>query len=119
MGVQTTLSALADPARREILQLLRQRVMNAGELAEATGLSASRLSYHLRKLKEAELVTDSRDGTTIWYEPNLTVLDDTIVWMKELRRDSQIEKASRYKTSSSKKRKSRSTEIRTTKKAKS
>ncbi|WEV68602.1 metalloregulator ArsR/SmtB family transcription factor [Bifidobacterium sp. ESL0775] len=97
MGVQTTLSALADPARREILQLLRQRVMNAGELAEATGLSASRLSYHLRKLKEAELVTDSRDGTTIWYEPNLTVLDDTIVWMKELQRNNAVSKASRYK----------------------
>ncbi|WEV59864.1 metalloregulator ArsR/SmtB family transcription factor [Bifidobacterium sp. ESL0728] len=97
MGVQTTLSALADPARREILQLLRQRVMNAGELAEATGLSASRLSYHLRKLREAELVTDSRDGTTIWYEPNLTVLDDTIVWMKELQRNNAVSKASRYK----------------------
>lgn len=97
MGVQTTLSALADPARREILQLLRQSVMNAGELAEATGLSASRLSYHLRKLKEAELVTDSRDGTTIWYEPNLTVLDDTIVWMKELQRNNVVSKASRYK----------------------
>ncbi|WEV47570.1 metalloregulator ArsR/SmtB family transcription factor [Bifidobacterium sp. ESL0690] len=98
MGVQTTLSALSDPARREILQLLRQRIMNAGELAEATGLSASRLSYHLRKLKEAELVTDSRDGTTIWYEPNLTVLDDTIVWMKELQRNNAVSKASRYTT---------------------
>ncbi|WEV68248.1 metalloregulator ArsR/SmtB family transcription factor [Bifidobacterium sp. ESL0769] len=100
MGVQTTLSALADPARREILQLLRQRVMNAGELAEATGLSASRLSYHLRKLKEAELVTDSRDGTMIWYEPNLTVLDDTIVWLKELQRNGQIVRASEYRVKS-------------------
>ncbi|WEV65077.1 metalloregulator ArsR/SmtB family transcription factor [Bifidobacterium sp. ESL0764] len=96
MGVQTTLSALADPARREILQLLRRRVMNAGELVQATGLSASRLSYHLKKLREAELVTDSREGTTIWYEPNLTVLDDTIVWLKELQRDGEISSASRY-----------------------
>lgn len=96
MGVQTTLSALADPARREILQLLRQRVMNAGELAEATGLSASRLSYHLKKLREAGLVTDSREGTTIWYEPNLTVLDDTIVWLKQLQRNEAVSKASRY-----------------------
>ncbi|WEV76104.1 metalloregulator ArsR/SmtB family transcription factor [Bifidobacterium sp. ESL0800] len=96
MGVQTTLSALADPARREILQLLRRRVMNAGELAQATGLSASRLSYHLKKLREAELVTDSREGTTIWYEPNLTVLDDTIVWLKELQRNEAISKASDY-----------------------
>lgn len=71
--------------------------MNAGELAEATGLSASRLSYHLRKLREAGLVTDSRDGTIIWYEPNLTVLDDTIVWMKELQRNNAVSKASRYK----------------------
>lgn len=102
MGVQTTLSALADPARREILQLLRQRVMNAGELAQATGLSASRLSYHLKKLREAGLVTDSRDGTTIWYEPNLTVLDDTIVWLKELQRDEAVSKASSYGLKSAK-----------------
>ncbi|KFI46709.1 DNA-binding transcriptional regulator, ArsR family [Bifidobacterium bohemicum] len=96
MSVQTTLSALADPARREILQLLRQGIMNAGELAEATGLSASRLSYHLRKLREAGLVTDSRDGTTIWYEPNLTMLDDTIVWLKQLQRNEAVSKASGY-----------------------
>ncbi|WEV64807.1 metalloregulator ArsR/SmtB family transcription factor [Bifidobacterium sp. ESL0732] len=102
MGVQTTLSALADPARREILQLLRRRVMNAGELAQATGLSASRLSYHLKKLREADLVTDSREGTTIWYEPNLTVLDDTIVWLKELQRNEAISKASNYGVKSAK-----------------
>lgn len=96
MSVQTTLSVLADPARREILQLLRQGIMNAGELAEATGLSASRLSYHLRKLREAGLVTDSRDGTTIWYEPNLTMLDDTIVWLKQLQRNEAVSKASGY-----------------------
>ncbi len=70
--------------------------MNAGELAEATGLSASRLSYHLRKLREAGLVTDSRDGTTIWYEPNLTMLDDTIVWLKQLQRNEAVSKASGY-----------------------
>jgi ArsR family transcriptional regulator, arsenate/arsenite/antimonite-responsive transcriptional repressor len=70
--------------------------MNAGELVEATGLSASRLSYHLRKLREAGLVTDSRDGTTIWYEPNLSMLDDTIVWLKQLQRDEAVSKASGY-----------------------
>ncbi|MDF7663856.1 metalloregulator ArsR/SmtB family transcription factor [Bifidobacterium sp. ESL0763] len=106
MAIQTTLAALADPARREILQLLRRRVMNAGELAEATGLSASRLSYHLRKLREAELVTDSREGTTIWYEPNLTVLDDTIVWLKELQRDGAISRASGYDVKSAETRRS-------------
>ncbi|WEV68604.1 metalloregulator ArsR/SmtB family transcription factor [Bifidobacterium sp. ESL0775] len=84
MSLQTTLKALADPERRRILQLLRQKVMNAGDLMGETGLSASSLSYHLRKLREAGLVEDSRDGTTIWYEPNLSVLDDLIVWLNKL-----------------------------------
>lgn len=86
MAVQTTLEALNDPARRRIIELLRTQTMSAGDLAEAVGLAPSRLSYHLNKLKAAGLVSGTRRGTTIYYESNLTVLDDTIVWLKGLQK---------------------------------
>ncbi|KFF31737.1 metalloregulator ArsR/SmtB family transcription factor [Bifidobacterium bombi] len=86
MGVQTTLEALNDSARRRIIELLRTQTMSAGDLAEAVDLAPSRLSYHLNKLKAAGLVSGTRRGTTIYYESNLTVLDDTIVWLKGLQK---------------------------------
>lgn len=96
MGIQETLNALADPARRRILDALRTRVMDAGELAEAVGLQPSRLSYHLRKLREAELVMATRDGNHICYALNLSILDETIVWLSDLRRRAAIDAAAQY-----------------------
>lgn len=86
MGYREILAALADETRRGILQELRRGRRSAGELAEALGVSPQALSYHLTKLKRAELVRETRKGNFIYYEPDLTVLDEALVWLAELRR---------------------------------
>ena len=86
MGYREILAALADETRRGILQELRRVQRSAGELAEALGVSPQALSYHLAKLKKSELVRETRRGNFIYYEPDLTVLDEALVWLTELRR---------------------------------
>lgn len=70
--------ALADPTRRRVLQLLRQREMAAGELAEHFQISAPSMSHHFNLLKEAELVTATRKGQQIIYALNTTVFQDVV-----------------------------------------
>lgn len=76
--------AIADPARREILRLLRQGEMTAGDLAERFDMSKPTMSHHFAVLKEADLITRRRDGQTIWYGLNTTVLEDVLAWMLDL-----------------------------------
>ena len=68
--------ALSDPTRRRILELLRERDMTAGELAEQFNMSKPSISHHLTTLKTAELVTDERHGQNIIYSLNTTVMQD-------------------------------------------
>ena len=70
--------ALADPTRRHILKLLRQREMLAGELAAHFGISAPSMSHHFNLLKQAELVTATRKGQQIVYALNTTVFQDVM-----------------------------------------
>ena len=72
--------AIADPTRREILRLLRRREMTAGELAERFDMTKPTMSHHFAVLKEADLVTSRREGQTIWYGLNTSVLQDVIAW---------------------------------------
>jgi ArsR family transcriptional regulator, repressor of sdpIR and other operons len=72
--------ALADSTRREILRLLRKREMTAGELADRFDMTKPTMSHHFAVLKEADLVTARRDGQTIWYGLNTTVLEDVVAW---------------------------------------
>ena len=76
--------ALSDPTRREILQLLRRGEMTAGELAEKFDMTKPTMSHHFAVLKEADLVTSRREGQTIWYGLNTSVLQDLIAWAVEL-----------------------------------
>ncbi|BDR53026.1 hypothetical protein KIM372_09330 [Bombiscardovia nodaiensis] len=85
MGTPENLTALADPIRRQILNLLSQHSMEAGAIAEQLDLTPSKLSYHLKKLKEANLISPKKSGTHIVYELNLSVLDETILWLYDLR----------------------------------
>ncbi len=85
MAIQETTAALADPLRRRVLDLLEQGGMEAGRLAEKLGMTPSKLSYHLRKLKEADLIVGHKQGTRVIYELNLSVLDSTIQWLYRLR----------------------------------
>jgi DNA-binding transcriptional ArsR family regulator len=76
--------ALADPTRREILRLLRRGEMSAGEIAERFDTTKPTLSHHFAVLKDADLVTTRRDGQTIWYSLNSTVLEDVVAWAIDL-----------------------------------
>ena len=68
MGLQNTLKALSDPVRREILELLKQRRMSAGEICDHFDITAAAISRHLSVLKEADLIRDDRQGKYIYYE---------------------------------------------------
>jgi len=71
--------ALADPTRRRILELLRAREMTAGELAERFTLAKATLSGHFAILREADLVSAEKQGTTITYRLNLSVLEEALL----------------------------------------
>ena len=85
MGLQNTMRALADPTRREILNLLKNNKMSAGEISEHFSVTAAAVSRHLSVLKEADLIFDTRDGKYIYYELNLTVLEEILVFISELK----------------------------------
>src|SRR5215475_1673005 len=76
--------ALADPTRREILRLLRKGEMTAGDLAERFDMTKPTMSHHFAVLKEADLLTSRRDGQTIWYALNTTVVQDLMSWAMDL-----------------------------------
>ena len=85
MGLQTTLRALADPIRREILDLLRGGRMSAGEITEHFDVTAAAISRHLSVLKEADLIRDTREGKFIYYDLNASVLEEIMIWIAELK----------------------------------
>jgi DNA-binding transcriptional ArsR family regulator len=77
--------ALADPTRRTILNLLKKSRLSAGEIAEHFDMSLPAVSKHLAVLKEADLVRDQREGKYVFYELNASVLDEALLWLKDLR----------------------------------
>ena len=87
MSMQDTLQALADPTRREILNLLKQSRMSAGEISNHFSISGAAVSRHLSVLKEADLIGDEREGKYIYYELNATVLEEILLWISELKGD--------------------------------
>ena len=91
MGLQQTLKALADPTRREILNLLKDGKRSAGEISEQFDISAAAVSRHLSVLKDADLVTDTRDGKFIFYELNASVLEKILLWISDLKGEKPAE----------------------------
>ena len=89
MGLQQTLRALADPTRREILNLLTGGSMSAGEIAERFPMTGAAISRHLSVLKEADLIQDTREGKFIYYELNASVLEEIMLWITDLKGDTQ------------------------------
>lgn len=85
MGMQDTLHALADPTRREILNLLKQSRLSAGEISNHFSISGAAVSRHLSVLKNADLIRDEREGKFIYYELNATVLEEIFLWISELK----------------------------------
>ena len=85
VSMQDTLQALADPTRREILNLLKQSRMSAGEISNHFSISGAAVSRHLSVLKDADLIRDEREGKFIYYELNASVLEEIILWISELK----------------------------------
>ena len=85
MGLQQTLKALADPTRREILNLLKSGKKSAGEISDHFDITAAAISRHLSVLKDADLIEDTRDGKYIFYELNASVLEEILLWITELK----------------------------------
>jgi len=88
MGYGETFKALADPARRQILELLRKGSLTAGEIAEHFEMSNATVSYHLAVLKKADLITESRRKNFIDYSLNASVLEEIMIWLESLKEDS-------------------------------
>ena len=85
MGINAVFEALSHPVRREILQLLKQGPMSAGELAGHFELSKPTLSVHFAKLKDADLVAVERRGTSLIYHLNMSILEDALSGLLSLR----------------------------------
>ena len=85
MALGETMRALSDPTRREILSLLKEECLSAGDIAEHFEISAAAVSRHLSVLKDADLVRDRRDGKFVYYELNASVLEEILLWIAYIR----------------------------------
>ena len=83
MGESNLFKVLSDRQRREILVMLRNGRMSAGEIAEALQITPAALSYHLRLLKSADLVMEYKYKNYVYYEINTSVLQELILWVEQ------------------------------------
>ena len=91
MGFQQTFKALSDPTRREILRLLRDGEMSAGDLSSHFSSTGATISHHLSILKNAGLIDDRKSGKYIYYELNLSVFEEVLAWIQDLMEDKHEE----------------------------
>lgn len=85
MIFEATFKAFADPIRRKILMILKNGKLSAGEICSYFDITDAAVSYHLNILKKADLISESRYKNFIYYELNTSVLDEIILWIKELK----------------------------------
>lgn len=87
MGFQESFKALSDPTRREILQLLKGGRMSAGEIVSHFDMTGATISHHLSILKDAGLVSDEKNGKYIYYELNLSVVEEIMAWFASFKKE--------------------------------
>lgn len=80
-----TFKALSDPVRREILQLLKNGKMSAGEIGGHFDMTGATISYHLKILKKADLVWETKVKNFVYYELNTTVVEELLLWLSDLK----------------------------------
>lgn len=85
MSLGHTLKALSDPTRREILDLLKEGRLSAGDICAHFDMTGAAISRHLAVLKEADLIRDKREGKFIFYELNASVLEEILLWITQLK----------------------------------
>ncbi len=87
MGFQKSFKALSDPTRREILALLKKGPLSAGEITAHFDVTGATVSHHLSILRDAGLVLDDKQGKYIYYELNMSVVDEIMEWFTALKGD--------------------------------
>ena len=92
MPFPETFKALSDPTRREILNLLKERPLPAGEIVEHFNMTGATISHHLSILKKADLISDRHEGKYIYYELNLSVFEELIGWFSGFKEKHDNEK---------------------------
>ena len=85
MSFAEAFKALSDPFRREILQLLKNGRMSAGEIGSHFDITGATISYHLSVLKKADLVTEMKEKNFVYYELNTSVVEEIMLWLSELK----------------------------------
>lgn len=83
MGFPETFKALSDPIRREILVMLKKGKMSAGEIAQKFDMTGATISYHLSQLKKAELITETKYKNFIYYDINVSVFEEVMLWFSQ------------------------------------
>ena len=84
MALSDTFKAISDPIRREILEMLKEEKKSAGDIASKFNLTNATVSYHLSQLKKADLIIETKDKNFIFYELNVSVFEDVLVWIYNL-----------------------------------
>lgn len=92
MSFEISFKALSDPARREILQLLKNGRMSAGEISQHFAMTAATVSYHLKVLKKADLIWEEKEKNFIYYDLNTSILEEIMVWFEDLKENRTNEK---------------------------
>lgn len=85
MGFAETFKALSDPIRKEILMMLRDGSMSAGEIGSHFDMTGATISYHLKILKKAELIFEKKEKNYIYYMLNTSVVEEVMLWLSELK----------------------------------
>lgn len=84
MALSDTLKAISDPVRRKILESLKEDKLTAGEIAQRFNLTNATMSYHLKELKKAELILETKVKNYRYYELNISVFEEVLIWIKNL-----------------------------------
>lgn len=87
MGFAETFKALSDPVRREILVLLKNGSLSAGEIGSHFDMTGATISYHLGILKKADLVWETKHKNYVYYELNTSVVEEIMLWLADLKGD--------------------------------
>ena len=85
MAFADTFKALSDPVRREILQLLKSGRLSAGEIGNHFDMTGATVSYHLKILKKADLIWETKVKNYVYYELNTSVVEELLLWLTDLK----------------------------------
>ena len=85
MAYAETFKALSDPVRRKILTLLKDGRMSAGDIAAHFKMANATISYHLKTLKEADLIFEQKEKNFIYYSLNISVIEEIMLWLSDLK----------------------------------